>query len=79
MNRDDIPGDDRFKEYIGDAVYVGCDHARQIWLCTMREEGHVERIALEPETYVALQRYVERLTIIFAEEHRRATEGAPLL
>lgn len=45
--------------YLGDGVYVSFD-GYQIWLDT-RAQFPVNRIALEPEVYAALLRYVEKL------------------
>ena len=46
------------EEYLGDAVYASFD-GHQIWLRT--GDGNNQRIALDPATYAALERYVARL------------------
>jgi hypothetical protein len=58
MRREDIIGNE--PEYIGDGVYASFD-GFNIWLQTERELGRIERIAIEPETYHALQRYYTRI------------------
>lgn len=47
------------KEYIGDGVYVDFD-GYQLELSTERENG-TNRIYLEPQLWVNLTKYVERL------------------
>lgn len=46
-------------EYLGDGVYAGYD-GYQIWLLVERD-GRTERVALEPATLLALQRYRMRV------------------
>jgi hypothetical protein len=64
MRREDIWGDR--PEYIGDGVYASVDHAGQIWLQTEREEGHIERIALDEGTFQSLINYERKLREAFA-------------
>lgn len=45
-------------EYLGDAVYASYD-GYHIWLRT--GDGNDQRIALEPEVYLALRRYAQRV------------------
>jgi hypothetical protein len=59
MNREDIFG--YHPEYLGDGVYASFDDAFQIWLHTEREEGKVERIALDSEVFSALVRYRNKM------------------
>jgi hypothetical protein len=64
MRREDIYGDR--PEYIGDGVYASVDLAGQIWLQTEREEGHIERVALDEATFHCLIRYEQKLREAFA-------------
>jgi hypothetical protein len=58
MRREDIIGNE--PEYIGDGVYASTD-GYYIWLQTERELGRIERIAIEPQVFDALQRYYTRI------------------
>ena len=48
------------KEYLGDGVYASFDDY-QVWLETACGACGAQKIALEPNVYVALQRYVAKL------------------
>jgi hypothetical protein len=72
MRREDIYGEN--PEYIGDGVYASHDRAGQIWLQTEREEGRVERIALEPSVFLSLCLYEKRLREKWAEEAGRSEQ-----
>ncbi len=54
----------KFSEYLGDSVYVGYD-GYHIWLNTQNGYPDDPRnaIALEPQVYAALLRWVENLKI----------------
>jgi hypothetical protein len=60
VRREDIIGVE--PEYIGDGVYASFD-GFNIWLQTERETGRIERIAIEPQVFHALERYRDRIMI----------------
>ena len=51
---------DKFKDYIGDSVYADFD-GYSIILTTENGYGPSNSIALEPEVYDALIRYIDRI------------------
>lgn len=51
------------KTYLGDGVYVSFD-GYQLWLTTEDGIPQTNRIALEPEVYEALVKYVKRLEVV---------------
>jgi hypothetical protein len=49
-----------YEDYLGDAVYVHFD-GFSIWLTANKGSTNEQVICLEPDVYLALTRYVERL------------------
>lgn len=51
------------KEYLGDSVYADINSCGQLVLTTENGAGPSNTIYLEPEVYLALESYVERVMI----------------
>lgn len=61
------------ERYLGDAVIASFD-GYQVWLRT--DDGNSNQVALEPETFAALLRYVEEIKAINTAASLPSTQGA---